>query len=98
MRPIDAKKLRAFYRNHYGSSVSPAEIDRVDYAIACAPTIDPESLRPRGRWLTWAEKFPEYAKANKGILGVFCSACGMHSDNKTKYCHNCGAKMEDGDG
>ena len=24
----------------------------------------------RGRWLAWSEKFPDYAKANKKILGV----------------------------
>ena len=50
----------------------------------------------RGRWLTWEEKFPEKEAPNKNNLGVFCTACGLHADNRFMYCPSCGAKMENG--
>lgn len=55
-------------------------------AIKEAHAIDPESLRPKGRWL----ESEDY---------MFCSQCGMqwnYCDNDTQdfeFCPNCGAKM-----
>lgn len=49
------------------------------------PTIDPESLRPSGRW------------ADAGYV-VWCSNCGepyLPAYKSYKYCPNCGAKMKE---
>ena len=49
------------------------------------PTIDPESLRPSGRW------------DDAGYV-VWCSNCGepyLPAYKSYKYCPNCGAKMEE---
>lgn len=55
-------------------------------------TIDPESLRPRGRW--------EKHRTMHGF--VYCSNCKdvyldeeWLVDGKWGFCPNCGAKMED---
>lgn len=62
------------------------------------PTIDPESLRPKGRWNRMDD--PEF------VMGDFeCSVCEyLECDVDTRclapgvnclyYCPNCGAKME----
>lgn len=54
------------------------------------PTIDPESLRPHGRW----------EEGESGFL--VCSECAdvfileeWLADGKWKYCPNCGAKMDE---
>ncbi len=57
------------------------------------PTIDPESLRPKGRWVL----LDECSNA-----GVYCSVCHKkvykeqyaNQTLKSTYCPNCGAKME----
>ena len=46
-----------------------------------------------GRWLSWEEQFPEKKVPKKNNLGVFCSVCHNHADNRFDYCPNCGAKM-----
>lgn len=92
-RLIDADALYTSYCNLYEGNVPEAEIDRVAHAIASAPTINPDDLRPRGRWV---ERF--------GIKGqVCCSECGTlekatDSNYKSRSCPNCGARMEGGDG
>lgn len=56
-------------------------------SLKSAPTIDPESLRPQGRWIEKPWR-PE------------CSLCGFAGSlydtpiNPFKFCPNCGAKME----
>ena len=54
-------------------------------------TIDPESLRPKGRWsYKWdAERDPK-----RLFLRIVCSECNLHTGQKSNYCPNCGAKME----
>lgn len=75
----------------------------IDRMINRQPTIDPESLRPTGRWILTNEDY-EY---------LTCSVCGnayytgaetysRAQDHLTyaggyRYCPRCGAKME-GDG
>lgn len=58
------------------------------------PTIAPESLRPKGRWIDTGESYEdEHCRYNYWA----CSVCenriagryGLHN-----YCPNCGAKME----
>lgn len=49
--------------------------------IENAPTIDPESLRPRGEWL-------------EGKVLEKCSICGKKGFPNWHYCPNCGAIMD----
>lgn len=63
-------------------------------ALRCmeqTPTIDPETLRPKGRWEpvlegVWNLEMPV-------LQGWRCSECGRTEQEKEPYC-NCGAKME----
>lgn len=58
--------------------------------IDAAPTIDPESLRPRAHWVS------DWMYVNgKQVCAKWCSSCGFQSWRKTDYCPHCGAKMED---
>lgn len=61
--------------------------------ILDAPAVDPESLRPRGRWIyKWdAERDPK-----KLFVRIVCSECNLHTGQKSNYCPNCGAKMMEG--
>lgn len=57
-----------------------------------APTIDPESLRPKGRW-----------EPRKDAIGFVrcsvCHDCNIYGDwadgEKWRYCPNCGADMRE---
>lgn len=58
--------------------------------IEKVPTIDPESLRPKGRWVS-----------DEGDVLFHCSECETqistswdYDDLHWNYCPNCGAKME----
>lgn len=68
--------------------------NRVMAWIDNAPTIDPESLRPRGEWMEGDEL--DYCGNRKPL----CSVCGEFplfnwaDYAQCKYCPNCGAKME----
>ena len=62
------------------------------------PTIDLESLRPRGTWEGTADG---YADGELVYDTWTCSECGYtvdtdNVDELTKFCPNCGAKMEVG--
>lgn len=60
--------------------------------IEAAPTIDPESLRPKGRWVYDA------GNMEMACSECLCAAhvrCGDKYDYiLSDYCPNCGAKME----
>lgn len=73
------------------SEKDKARVDEIDNCIAeviNASTIDPEDLRPKGRWISYLDGdsiMPErYYR---------CSRCGRTADKKEPYCH-CGAKMK----
>lgn len=89
VRLIDANALVRFIdpghlRNQFELCFS--EYDVVSM-IRNAPTIDPESPRPKGRWK--GEGFGDYS----------CSlCCEIVSGNKNNYCPNCGANMTDNKG
>lgn len=59
--------------------------------IESAPTINPEDLRPKGEWI-------RPTKINGRSFNIpHCSVCeGVPCgvDENTRYCPNCGAKME----
>ena len=71
--------------------------------IEKAPTINPDDLRTRGRWIVRQNMLDI-----EGMLGVRCSLCGRYwaLPEKTpeefkgefRFCPNCGARMEDRDG
>lgn len=80
MRLIDADALIAEYdRVHIGPPGGARKL------MEDAPTIDPEDLRPKGRWVM---------KDSQGN-GV-CSHCNRqdHIDPLATHCRYCGAKME----
>ena len=73
-------------------------LDQVLHDIQAMPTIDPESLRPRGTWEGTADG---YANGELVYDTWTCSECGYtvdtdDPDDLTKFCPNCGAKMEGG--
>ena len=73
--PIDAKALMAFARNNVSRSVDCNDIARF-------PRIDPETLRPKGRWEYYSSTMQE------------CSVCKRHTArHKYDYCPRCGADM-----
>ena len=57
----------------------------VKRAVDYAPTISPESLRPKGRWIMHDDE----------ILGLSCecSVCHIETCGDSPYCPNCGADM-----
>lgn len=64
------------------------------------PTINPEDLRPKGKWIGC--DLTEYDEHGECIhfprQGVYCSKCRNAFKKellwKRNYCPNCGAKME----
>lgn len=86
MRLIDADVMRDDWlyngQNEYVYDTN-AVLDSIDEQ----PTIDPESLRPHGKWIESPSTVP--------FQTYKCSVCGceiLYED--TKYCPYCGAKME----
>ena len=90
-RPIDANTMKEelLWGNIY---LSDNETNALADLIDEQPTIDPESLRPHGRWIqvesAWEQKQLE------------CSCCGCKWPGYARffaYCPCCGAKMENTD-
>ena len=64
-------------------------------AVDMQPTIDPESLRKKGKWKAYKPDCRGYT------AGFICSCCGIvtYTDYSMKecdfnFCPNCGAKMD----
>ena len=94
---IDAEKI-----NYYKATVARGmrSFDGIEilekFQIDSTPTIDPDSLRPRGTWEGTADG---YADGDLVYDTWTCSECGHivdtdDPDDLTKFCPNCGAKME----
>ena len=97
MRLIDADELN-----------KELSLTRFDWTkvINNMPTIDPESLRPHGRWLTKEYVYDEngdYWKEMPAKYGdsAYCSECkeyalldGSETDCLSDYCPHCGAIMD----
>ena len=84
VRLIDANALKeqAFADTETGEGI--VYVEDIDEA----PTIDPESLRPKGKW-----------RLNDDGSGTCLRCCRITAacwdyDNALPYCPNCGAKME----
>lgn len=50
-----------------------------------AADIDPESIRPKGKWIV-----PKFTTK----LYFVCSHCGKVEEHSRKYCPNCGTRMD----
>lgn len=94
MRLIDAdalsEKIEALMNRYaaQGRTEVAEDYNFVLTVLMTAETIDPESLRPKGRW-----------RLNKDGSGT-CNLCRITTkdvwdmDNWTNYCPHCGARME----
>ena len=81
-----------------GSKEASWLLGQVLFDIKAFPEIDPESLRPRGTWEGTADG---YADGELVYDTWTCSECGYtvdtdDTDELTRFCPNCGAKMEVG--
>lgn len=99
MRLIDVEKVKPFkvtfpaglIREHPSAARFYADgAQQVLDIITATPTIDPESLRPVSHW-------------KKSKSGYNCAACRTNAPSDacgftvlSKYCPNCGARMEGG--
>lgn len=90
MRPINADTLKAEFTGNFQKEYGIAQIK---YMIDVMPTIEADPVK-YGRWLAWEENFPGKIPKKKNNLGVFCSACRSHADNRSAFCPHCGARMD----
>ena len=88
VRLIDANA--AALNTHKEIYWTESEAAAVRNFLAHQPTIDPESLRPKGQWVS-----------DEGDILFHCSECGTqisisgdYDDLSWNYCPNCGADME----
>ena len=67
------------------SAYDAIALDGMVKALKEAPTIDPESLRPHGKWVVCSDGYYPY-----------CSECKEEPKGgaMTNYCPNCGAVMQ----
>lgn len=99
MRLIDAVRLANDIiqvrdndlHSDYPNSFERGVIRKVLRCVEESPTINPEDLRPKGRWIYLGESLFDTVYK--------CSECGhpekMSKKCKKKYFHNCGAQMEE---
>lgn len=103
MRLIDADMVLEIIKQYpigtySGVPVYDGDVLAIRDSIEDLPTIDSKSLRPRG---TWEGSADGYADGELVYDTWTCSECGYtvdtdDPDDLTKFCPNCGAKMEGG--
>ena len=89
MRLIDADNVMGAVFN--AIDIDEKQWNEIKQEVDEIPTVDPESLRPTGKWIK--------AKTNVcGINRYECPFCGgiryRASARHLNYCQNCGARME----
>lgn len=90
----DTMKEELLWGNVYLSdNETNALVDLIDNQ----PTIDLESLRPRGHWEKETVDGPDVVKYTS-LLSVFCSRCRRRAWMKSTYCPHCGSFMENKNG
>ena len=91
MRLIDADKLQNEISEQieleYGYEGIREDLENI---FANLPTINPESLRPKGRWVV-----KETMIRSPFAKNAYCSECLDETSYAHNYCPNCGAKMEE---
>lgn len=81
MRLIDADEVKQFIYDN--GYVYANTLD--DF-----PTIDPFK---HGKWIFVAQRF-----CDGGFIDIFrCSCCGIPHGKESRYCPNCGARMDGGE-
>ena len=76
------------------SAYDAIALDGMVKALKEAPTIDPESLRPHGKWIMREDyNFDTYYDCSV-CDESFCFIEGVPEENFYRYCPNCGAKMD----
>ena len=88
IRIIDANALLKNRFNMYTGFQGTVPVVAVR-DIDDAPTIDPESLRPKGRWV-----MKETMIRSPFAKNAYCSECLEEASYAHNFCPNCGAKME----
>lgn len=97
MRLIDADALKkTMWRESYPIRTEYLGLDRgmcteaIENVINAAPTIDPESIRPKGHYLTRRVYDSNYGEH---VTLYRCSECGLSDDFEYRFCPYCGADM-----
>lgn len=99
VRLIDGNKAEAVLRNIADHLKEAGNTDLYPATYAAADvikqqrTIDPESLRPKGRWVDHMVRDWRCSECGEKIHKVR-NVDGYCYDDKPNYCPNCGAKME----
>ena len=90
MRLIDADELLEWIdaAENASSCFTSIRIENIRYMINSRKTINPEDLRPKGKW----ENYPSHYYRR-------CSVCKVEFEKprfniRAKFCPNCGAEME----
>ena len=94
MRPIDADTLWKVFEN--AGWWDNADRDIAQDLLDQAPLADAEPVR-HGRWKT-KEYITEDDFDDWGVIHheEVCSECGKWQMERSKFCPNCGAKMDEG--
>ena len=71
-------------------TTNPLLLKALDYT----PSADVEPVR-QGHWEADVCDRVSLAGKLENFICYKCSACGMFSCQETKYCYNCGAKMDE---
>lgn len=99
MRLIDADKFESYIdcgRLRPPAEVCFSECDVINM-IRKQPTIDPEDLRPKGKWNGYNGDKKYWQRFDGSPIFMSCSNCNNFILNNGSahwnYCPNCGAKM-----
>ena len=92
MRPIDADTLWKVFENSEWRD--NADRDAAQDLLNKVPTVDVEPVR-HGRWetkeYTTEDSFDDWIVIHHEEV---CSECGKGQGERSKFCPNCGAKMD----
>ena len=101
MRLIDADTVRRVVKSRacglceldilglYTGPCASCSTGKLLIALNQVKPIDPEDLRPKGKWVS------RYCKWACSECNVAVSIDGTPLENNLKYCPNCGARMEE---
>ena len=82
---------RAALIKELSESVEPFNTGSVFRAINRQPAADVAPVR-HGRWII--RRGPDWPDWPEWAIRIVCSECGLVTGEKSKYCPNCGAKMD----
>ena len=97
MRLIDADRINFYKATVARGTHSFDNVEIVEkFQIDRMPTIDPESLRPHGRWVCVNLAYGRYECSVCHSADEDCSDYyGAHNVNTQDFCPYCGAKMDE---